>query len=353
MKVLLLSRYTTFGASSRYRSYQYIPFLNECGIKVTTAPLFDDQYLQQFYSGKGKSAFKILNAYLKRIVYLFHAKKYDLLWIEKELFPWLPEWVESFMRYRKIRYVVDYDDAIFHNYDINNKAIVRATLGHKIDRVMKNASVVIAGNQYLMDRAIAAGAKRVEYLPTVVDLDKYSSKSISNNELFVIGWIGSPSTTKYIRCVQEPLTKFCADGLSKLVLVGAGKIDLPNIPVEIRSWSEASEIQELLSFDVGIMPLFDSPWERGKCGFKLIQYMGCGKPVIGCPVGVNQRIIRNGLNGFHATTSEQWQAALQRLRNDKHVRDKMGQEGRAVVEKEYCVQVTAPRLAEILYSVVQ
>ena len=353
MKILLLSRYTTFGASSRYRSYQYIPFLKEFGIEVKAAPLFDDEYLQKFYTGKGKSAFKVCNAYLKRIKYLLQVKQYDLLWIEKELFPWLPDWIESFIKYLRIRYVVDYDDAIFHNYDINKRRVIRAILGKKIDCIMQNASVVIAGNDYILQRAYLAGARRVEYLPTVIDLKKYFNQSNQNNNVFTIGWIGSPSTAKYIRCVQEALTQFCADGLSKLVLVGSGKIDLPNIPVEIKPWNEVAEIEELLAFDIGIMPLFDSPWERGKCGFKLIQYMGCGKPVIGSPIGENQRIIRDGISGFYATTSEQWQYALKSLRNDKQMRIRMGQAGRTIVEKEYCVQVTAPRLAEILYSAVK
>ena len=117
MKVLLLSRYTKLGASSRLRSYQYLPFLEKHGIEVTVEPLFDTNYLQRLYQGKKKSTGKILYYYIKRIRTLLNVNKFDLIWIEYEIFPWLPAIFEGALSLFKIPYVVDYDDAIFHRYE--------------------------------------------------------------------------------------------------------------------------------------------------------------------------------------------------------------------------------------------
>ena len=161
-KILLLSRYGKLGASSRIRSYQYLPFLKKHGIDVEVMPLLDDEYIRDFYSGKGRQRVKIFKAYLHRIKYLFKAKRFDLVWIEKELFPFLPAWGEVMLNTLRVPYIVEYDDAIFHNYDLNPNRLVRFFLRTKIDQVMKRAAVVVVGNDYLGNRARQAGAKRVE-----------------------------------------------------------------------------------------------------------------------------------------------------------------------------------------------
>ena len=116
----------------------------------------------------------------------------------------------------------------------------------------------------------------------------------------------------------------------------------------IRDWDEATETGEIGKFDVGIMPLPDNPWERGKCGFKLIQYMACGKPVVASPVGVNREIVVDGVNGFLASSHDEWVRALERLKSDPELRRTMGANGRRMVEEKYCLQVTAPRLHRLL-----
>lgn len=348
IQVLLLSRYGRLGASSRLRSYQYLPFLKEYGIEVETAPLLDDDYLQALYSGKGKGKIGIMGAYLRRAKRLLESGRFDLLWIEKEVFPMLPAWGEEFLAALDIRYVVDYDDAIFHNYDLHPNRLVRCCLGTKIDRVMKRASVVIVGNDYLGDRARRAGARRVEKVPTVVDLRRYRVARRRREGVFTIGWIGSPVTAKYIQRMWPALSEVCKNGNARVVLVGSGPVELPGVPVSVLPWSEESEADAIQSFDVGIMPLPDGPWERGKSGYKLIQYMACGRPVIASSVGVNQEIVEHGVNGFLASDTASWVRGLNELRDNAPLRDAMGRAGRSKVEREYCVQVTAPRMAELL-----
>ena len=352
MEILLLSRYENLGSSSRIRMYQYIPYLKEEGIDVIVAPLFNNDYIKKLYEKNTRKLNIVLYPYFTRLLDLTKIKKYDLLWIEKELFPMLPAWAEEIVSILKIPYIVDYDDAIFHNYDLNKNRIIRSLLKNKINKIMKNASVVIVGNEYIAERAYKARAKRIKYLPSVVDLNLYELKNTKtcNDDFFKIGWIGSPATSKYLSLIQEAFKKFYQNVKCRLIFVGAGKINIsiPNLEVQIRPWSEETEVENIKDFDVGIMPLPDEPWERGKCGYKLIQYMACGIPVISSPVGVNNKIIIDGVNGFKATTIDEWVYAFKKLYEDCNLRLKMGQAGRKLVEQNYCIQVTAPKLIKII-----
>lgn len=353
IKILLLSRYENLGASSRYRSYQYLPYLYNEAIEIKAAPLFDNDYIKDLYAGRKKNLLKVLKSYIKRIINLYHVRDFDLIWIEKEALPWLPAWIEHKLGLAKANYIVDYDDAIFHRYDHHNFKLIRWILGKKIDRIMQYATLVLVGNEYLLERAKKAGAKRVEMLPTVIDLGKYPTNFFNNNEIFTIGWIGSSVTSHYLKLIMPALEEFCKKNTARVVLIGAKKEELLNIPVEYVSWSEEIEIKKMQKFDVGIMPLPDDGWERGKCGFKLIQYMACGLPVVGSPVGVNAKIIKHGVNGYQAKNINEWIWALQKLKGDQKLRQKMGRAGREIVEKEYCLQITAPRLRDLIFSVVE
>jgi glycosyltransferase involved in cell wall biosynthesis len=132
--------------------------------------------------------------------------------------------------------------------------------------------------------------------------------------------------------------------------VGSGPLDLPGVPIEIVNWSEASETAQLHGFDIGIMPLTDDPWARGKCGFKLIQYMACGLPVVASPVGVNCQIVEHGGNGYLAGTEAEWVSALTTLLDDAALRERLGRAGRLKVEQRYCLQKTGPELAALLQA---
>jgi hypothetical protein len=273
-KVLILSRYDQLGASSRIRIYQYLPYLNAHGFIITVAPLLDDKYLKNLYAHGRINLEQVFDSYCRRLRYLLTSRSYDLIWIEKELFPFAPAWAEAFLSCVGIPYVVEYDDAVFHRYDMHSNRLLRFLLKRKIDAVMRRSAIVIVGNDYLAERAMRAGATRVEYIPSVIDLEQYPLTSQNSNLIFTVGWIGTPVTAKYLHLVHSALAEVCHDGKGRLVLVGSGKIKLNGVPIEIRPWSDKTENVDIQSFDVGIMPLPDEPWERGKCGFKLIQYNG-------------------------------------------------------------------------------
>ncbi|EMR11900.1 group 1 glycosyl transferase [Methylophaga lonarensis MPL] len=183
-----MSRYATLGASSRVRSYQYLPFLHEHGVSVTVSPLFSNAYLQTLYD-KRTSWLEVIKGYSRRFVKLFTLYRYDVVIIEKELFPFFPAIFERLLQFSGRPYLVDYDDALFHRYDCHKSGLVRFFLSRKIDTVMRNAAVVVAGNHYLAERAEKAGAKKVIIIPTVVDTDHYVPLERSKNKRRDNNWM--------------------------------------------------------------------------------------------------------------------------------------------------------------------
>lgn len=336
MKVLVLSKYSRKGASSRYRMFQYYPALNAQGVDLTTQALFDDDYLDRLYNKRSRHV-SVLKNYVKRFFKLFSARGYDLVWVEKELFPWMPWFIEKwFFKILGTPYIVDYDDAIFHQYDQHRSSLVRSLLGTKCDSVMKSATIVVGGNEYLAERARKAGSKRVVKIPTVVSGQVFQAKA-AHNEKVVIGWIGSMSTAVYLEKLKPTLIELRKKYSFTFRVVGAN-IYWPEFDVEAIAWSEQSEVPLVQTFDIGVMPLVDSPWERGKCGFKLVQYMGCGKAVVADPVGVNAEIVQHGVNGFLASKDLSWAEALETLLLDHQLRTEMGSRGRERFQTFYSLE---------------
>ena len=213
---------------------------------------------------------------------------------------------------------------------------------------MRQATMVIAGNDYLANYARESGSKCVRLLPTVVDLEKYQLAAPREEAGLNIGWIGTPVTARLLQEIQPALRTFCQDGTSRVTVVGAGDIRLERVPVVVREWSEKTEVAEIQKFDIGIMPLSETDhFCRGKCGLKLIQYMACGVPVIGTPVGVNSEIIRHQVTGYQASTQEEWGHALMAMKQSLEHRRHMGLAGRQLVEQKYSLQRAAPRLTEL------
>jgi glycosyltransferase involved in cell wall biosynthesis len=354
MRLACLTRYGELGASSRVRFGQYLQPLARAlpRLSVERQALLDDTYLQRKYARRPVLA-AALRGYARRARSLLWRRPPDLWWVEKELWPYAPARLELALLRRR-PYVLDLDDAIFHNYDRHPLRAVRALYARKIDRLMRGAALVTAGNGYLAARARDAGAPWVEVLPTVVDLDRYPQCARGPaSEVLTVGWIGSPATVHYLDALASPLRRLSGERRLRLCVVGGGEVRLTGVEVETVAWSPQSESRAIARFDIGVMPLADSPWERGKCGYKLIQYMACGVPVVASPVGVNASLVSEGENGYLAADDDAWYVALARLGSDPTLRAALGAAGRRRVEREYCVQVTAPRLARWLQCVVE
>lgn len=349
MKILYLTKYTRLAGSSRMRSYQYFPYLEKAGMQVTVKPFFDDAYLKDFYAGK-KNISAVLKSYVKRLGVLFTVLSYDRVVIEKEIFPFLPALAEWILKLSGIQYIVDYDDAIFHNYDQSANPIIKNFLGNKIANVMRFSGTVVAGNQYLADYAARSGAKNIEIIPTVIDLERYPIKQNTDPDQCIVGWIGTKTTFEkhllpckdWIKALQnqEPNLRFHIVGITEDMDLGKN--------VKYIRWKEETEVAEILKMDIGLMPLQDSKWEKGKCAYKLIQYSACGIPGVASDVGMNREVTVPGETGILAAGDEEWIQAIKTLKSNTELRNQLGRNARKKVEEHYCIQQTSTKWKEIL-----
>ncbi len=316
------------------------------------SPLVSDgQLLKKYEVGSYEKA-KLFLSYLKRIKDILFSD-HDLIWIEKEALPWLPAWLELFLLKNK-PYILDYDDAWFHNYDLHRSKIVRFFYGDRLDILMRNANAVLAGNKYLSARAHKAKSKRIENIPTVVDSVRYSfvRQNISNHSVPKIVWIGSPTTIKYLNEISSALQELAKKRDFELVVIG-GKFSLKGVMTREVVWSEDEEVEAISDCNIGIMPLVDSPWESGKCGYKLIQYMACGLPVVASPVGVNMEIVDINRNGFLASSQSEWVEYLSFYLDHPDLAIKHGEAGKNKVKAKYSLEVMAPVVKGILIGLSQ
>lgn len=352
-KILILSRYNTLGASSRLRMLQYVPDFEAAGWTVCVEPLLCNKYLDTIYQHHKTIWLRLMrlafitNGYWHRFRILLQTGRYDIIWIEKELFPFLPALFEKILSLNKVPYIIDYDDAVFHNYDRSVSRFVRKLLANKLQRLIVGASAVTVGNNYLLEYMVRQGAEYVERVPTVIDISRYEVTKEPPSEVFRIGWIGSPSSAQYLPIIFGALQQLAQKWNIVFVTVGAPLISIPGVKVEQNKWTLESEGRIIQSFHVGVMPLSDTPWERGKCGYKLVQYMACGRPVVASPVGINLEIVSNDV-GRLAGLEKDWVQALDELASDQQLRARLGKAARLVVEKTYTKQVVAPKLNQLL-----
>ena len=308
------------------------------------SPFLDDNYLRSLYNqdGSGRLA-SVIQAYLRRWTALFKARRYDLLWIEKELLPFAPSAMERLIAIAGAPYIVDYDDAIFHNYDQHSNSLVRNMLGNRLDGLLARSSRVTAGNRYLGEYARMHGAKHVVDFPTVVDTAKYRPLACNGRARpLTLGWIGSPATRHLLVSAIPALNLAARKTPFRLQTIGIPAVQEAVFPIEALPWTEDSEVALLNQIDIGIVPLADTPFERGKCGYKLIQYMACAKPVIASPVGVDREIVSPDV-GLLASDDSDWVKAVATLGGNPDLRHQMGKLGRQKVENFYSLASNIPK----------
>lgn len=345
IKVLGLALYGPLAASTRYRLGQYVAGLAGFGIDLQIRHLLGDDYLRRRFAGASLSAPSLLRTGIARLGDLWRQSEFDVAMVHCELFPLLPGGFERALMRKP--YVYDFDDAFYLKYLSGRLGLAKPLLGSKFDTVMAGASAVTAGNQVLAQYARQHNP-RTSHLPTVVDTERYQPEpERRGKEMFTVGWIGSPSTAPYLAELVAPLSVIGQEGPVRLVVIGGKAPAVPGVEVVEVAWSESAEVGMINSFDVGVMPLPDDDWARGKCAFKLIQYMACALPVVASPVGANVDVV-GADGGLLAATPEEWAQAFRTLRDQPGRRVEMGWAGRARVEQRYSLQVTGPKLAAIL-----
>ena len=351
--LLYIPRFDESGASPRYRVYQYLDGLKQIGFDITVKPLLDIKYLNNFYFNGKRSKLYLLKKYFQRAYFLlFNKSKFDVVLMDGELFPYLPFFLEKI--FLPPQYIIDQDDAIFHTYDEHKSLFVRTVFGKKINKIWKNSRHIIVGNSYVKEKALLTGAKRVTALPTVVNADIYKPFPVKPRQALteiIIGWVGSPTTIWLMDHISQALVNVAKKTNIVLYIIGANySIDgIKTICVDWKEgWSEEKEIELTNEIDIGIMPLVDGPYQKGKCGFKLIKYMACAIPMIASAVGMNPEIVDHGKNGYLASTTDEWEKYLLILINDANKRKEFGQNGREKMLEQYSLQATQPVMHNIL-----
>jgi glycosyltransferase involved in cell wall biosynthesis len=354
VRVLCLVPYTTLGASNRLRVEQYRPSLKARGIHLELSPFYDESAYRVLYL-EGRTVAKargLLRGLVRRVRDVLRARSYDLVLIHREATPIGPPLVERGLARRGVRYVFDFDDAIFLPaiHPANRRWAWLRPVG-RVAETARRASAVIAGNEYLARWARDLNSD-VTIIPTPVDTDRHRARPPrAEDGPVVIGWVGSSTTAPYLRLLDDALATLSRRHELVVRVVG-GAYAHSHAPVEQIAYQLELEPNDIASFDIGVLPEPDTPWTRGKGAFKALVYMATALPVVASRVGVNPEVVVEGETGFCVDGTAEWVAALDRLATDVALRERLGANGRERVERLFSLRVQAPRLAEVLLRAV-
>ncbi len=354
MKVLFLVPYPTEAPSNRLRVEQYFPYLRQHGVEPILRPFMSSDLYNIRYA-PGSMARKVASlgfSTLSRFLDVRRAERADLIFVHRESFPVGGPFVEELLARRGRPLIFDFDDAIY----LLNTGVTSRTVGllkrpSKTARIINLATTVIAGNENL--KAYASLYNRnITVIPTPVDTDVFAPRpggERSRGGKVVIGWMGSNTTAPYLKMVGDALAEVARRFPNVEIRAIGGSYVPPVSPSQtVRRWTLDGELDDLHGFDIGIMPMPDTEWTRGKCGFKALLYMSCAVPPVCSPVGLTTDIVQDGENGLLATTTEEWVAKLSMLVEDPALRRRMGRAGRQTVEEKYSLTAHAPRFLETL-----
>jgi glycosyltransferase involved in cell wall biosynthesis len=341
--------------SQRYRLEQWEPLLRDRGVEITYAPFEDEELHALVYKPGliGKKLQLVTRNLARRLSLVGRVKDYDLVYIMREAALLGPPIFEKLIHQRRVPIVFDFDDAVFVSYrSPSNGYLSYLKFASKTKTICRLASHVMVGNPYLAEYARQVN-DRVTVIPTTIDTDKYRvSQHSEQNGPPVIGWTGSYSTVQHLDTLRGALKKLAERESFRLRVIGTPNYECAPSEVEAMPWRADTELEDLSAIDIGVMPLPDDRWSKGKCGLKALQFMALGIPTVCSPVGVNTDIIQDDENGFIAGTEDEWVEKLSRLLRSAELRRRLGQAGRATVEEKYSAITQTPRVYEIFKSVI-
>lgn len=334
----------------RFRIEQWEPLLRSEGIEFSYDPFLDgDTAILLKRPGQSlRKGLRLVRLLRRRLLQATSLHGYDVVFVFRETALIGPALAERILRRRGIPYVYDFDDSVWVRYrSPANSFWSYLRFPGKTATSCRLAAHVLAGNDTLAGYALKH-TRAVSVVPTTIDTDLYRPPPAREARTLVVGWSGSYSTGPYLQLVRTVLQRLAKLFAFRVVVVGATEFQVDGVDVELRPWRLERELVDLSEMDIGIMPLPDAPWERGKCGLKALQYMALGIPAIASPVGVNREIIKHGENGLLAESNDEWEDALARLLASEPLRRKLGRAGRVTVEQAYSAKAHAPRVAEVL-----
>lgn len=354
-KILFICPYPNqLAPSQRFRYEQYLNQLSKNGFKLEIKPFFTPaEYSTIYQSGKFFARIGVISVcYLKRFLILLTINQYDFVFIHREATPAGPpiiEWLIAKVFGKKIIY--DFDDAIWTTDKINESFAEKTIRWRsKVGIICRWSYKVSCGNHYLANYAQKFN-NNVVVNPTTIDTDSIHNPAIlqfKTGHAITIGWTGSHSTLKYLENILPVLKRIESNYPSVNFLVIADRpprFDLKNLV--FKKWAQETEIIDLKSADIGIMPLPDDEWAKGKCGFKALQYMALEIPALVTPVGVNSEIVEDGIQGYWCRSEDEWFLRLEKLILDKKEREQMGRKGRERVIQYYSVSSNTSRFLSL------
>jgi glycosyltransferase involved in cell wall biosynthesis len=340
--------------SQRFRIEQWEPLLRERGVEIDFKPFESDELHAVLYKpGRVAEKLRLVGEALRRRAgEVRSARGYDAIYLLREAALLGPPLFERRLARTGVPYVFDFDDAVFVPYvSPSNGYLSYLKFPGKTRAICRMAAHVMAGNQYLADYAGEVN-ERVTIIPTTIDTEKYRVEPRAENDVPVIGWSGSFSTAVHLSTIKTALRRLAERERFRLRVIGARDFKIEGVDVEAMPWRAATEVEDLRPFDIGIMPLPDDKWSRGKCGLKALQYMALGVPTVCSPVGVNSEIIRDGETGLLASTDDEWVEKLSGLLRSAGERARLGRAGRETVESRYSAAVQSPRVYDVFASVI-
>jgi glycosyltransferase involved in cell wall biosynthesis len=307
------TKYSTQGASSRYRHFNYFYKLQSCEYSLEIDSFLDSDYLISLYAKQPISKTKILLSYFKRL--FSAARAAENVVVEYELFPYLPYFIERLFL-RKRRYILNFDDNVWDNYKD------RWLLKHKYDLLVKNAAGVIVANQFLYEKVMAINSSCIA-IPTTIDLDSFANEQ-DKFDTFTLVWIGTPVTYRYIESHQEIFQELAQRMKYRLLIVASKQLEtkkIQGVEMEFVDWSAQTEAYYLQRSHIGVMPLDEDSFSQGKSSFKLIQYLAAGIPLVGSAIGENKRVVKHEINGFLAHSPTEWIESVEKLYSSALLRE--------------------------------
>jgi len=340
----------------RYRLEQWEPLLRERGVDITYAP-FECAELNDVVYKQGQIAKKlrlVVQALGRRAALLSKLTNYDVIYLHREAALLGPAVFERLIHRSGVPIVFDFDDAIFLSYKSpSNGYLSYLKFAGKTKTNCRLAAHVMVGNPYLAEYARQFN-QNVSIIPTTIDTDKYKPVNIEDaSGPVVIGWTGSHSTVQHLDTLRSALAKLAQRESIRLRVIGTPNYQIEGVEFETIMWRSETEVEDLSAVDIGIMPLPDDNWARGKCGAKALQFMAMGIPTVCSPVGVNTDIIQDNENGLIANSEEEWIEKLSLLIRSRELRARLGKAGRQTIEQRFSAAVQAPRVYEVLESVVR
>ncbi|MCC7501635.1 MAG: glycosyltransferase [Flavobacteriales bacterium] len=334
----------------RFRFEQYLGYLEQHGYRCEHSPIVsegDDKFLYKPGNYFEKARF-VRRSHAIRRRDVERMNDFDIIFIFREALMTRNIRFEKLFRQSRAKLVFDFDDAIWlQNVSEANKWFSWIKDAGKTSKLIGLSDLIFAGNAYLADYAKRFNPNTV-IVPTTIDTEEYKPVERKGQGPVTIGWSGSITTIQHVRYAIPALKVIKAKYGDRVAIrvVGDGSYREPELGVVGMPWRKDTELLDLGGMDIGIMPLPDDEWARGKCGLKGLQYMALGIPAIMSPVGVNSEIIRDGVNGHLATTKEEWVDRLSRLIDNTEARRAMGIEAKRTVEEHYSVHAWRSRYLE-------